>query len=141
MRYDDETTDAEDRAALMDTYPYFETKASGTEVAFTGGGFRDSEEGRPRFDLIRPVNVPYQEQLLTRWAALMARGAKHRGDRNWEKMSDRAALERFISGATRHFEQWVTGEHDEDHAAAVLFNIQGALYVQGVIDEKWEPLT
>jgi hypothetical protein len=39
-------------------------------------------------------------------------------------------LERFKSSAMRHFMQWVSGEEDEDHAAAVLFNINAAEYTK-----------
>ncbi|WP_086846964.1 dATP/dGTP diphosphohydrolase domain-containing protein [Amycolatopsis kentuckyensis] len=117
-----------------------ETKSSGVRDSFAGGGVRDAEAGKPRFDLLRPVNVPYQSQMLTRFAALMGRGAGYYGDRNWEQMSDAAALSRFRSSAARHFEQWFAGEHDEDHAAAVFFNITGAEYVQGIQDGLWLPL-
>jgi hypothetical protein len=37
--------------------------------------------------------------------------------------------ERFRESAFRHFLQWFNGETDEDHAAAVYFNINGAEYV------------
>jgi hypothetical protein len=120
--------------------PQPETKTSGQRDNFAGGGVRDAEAGKPRFDLIRPANVPYEHQILTRWAALMGRGAEHYGDRNWEQMSDEAALARFRSSAARHFEQWYHGETDEDHAVAVFFNVMGAEYVQGIRDGLWLPL-
>jgi hypothetical protein len=41
-----------------------------------------------------------------------------------------AEYERFQESAARHFEQWLEGENDEDHAAAVFFNINGAEYVK-----------
>lgn len=118
----------------------YTTKTSGERVDFEGGGHRDAEAGKPRFDLLRPLNVPHSQQLLTRWAALMGRGAEHYGDRNWERMNDAKALDRFRSSAARHFEQWLTGERDEDHAVATFFNIQGAEYVRGAIDGLWLPL-
>lgn len=99
-------------------------------VAFEGGGMRDSQDDKPRFDLLLPELVPYEDQSLTRVARLMARGAEHYEDRNWEKFDDQAALDRARSSAFRHFMQWFSGETDEDHAAAVQFNIQAAEYVQ-----------
>jgi hypothetical protein len=39
-------------------------------------------------------------------------------------------LERFRMSAARHFEQWLRGDTDEDHAAAVFFNINGAEYTR-----------
>lgn len=118
----------------------FATQSSGTKDEFEGGGVRDAEAGKPRFDLLRPLNVPYQDQLLTRWAALMARGAEHYGDRNWERMGDQKAMDRFRSSAARHFEQWYNREVDEDHAAATLFNIEGTEYVKGILGGLWLPL-
>jgi Domain of unknown function (DUF5664) len=118
----------------------FLTKSSGARASFDGGGVRDTETGKPRFDLLRPVTVPHSHQMLTRWAALMARGAEKYAARNWEQFSDPAALDRAKSSAARHFEQWFNGETDEDHAAAVLFNVTAGEYVKGVIGGLWTPL-
>src|ERR1700756_3802837 len=104
----------------------FETKDSGYRAAYESGMVRDTEEGKPNFSLIMPERLPYEDQLLTRWAALMTRGAVKYGDRNWEKGNSQAELDRARSSAFRHFVQWLAGEGDEDHAAAVLFNIQSA---------------
>ncbi|AIG78420.1 Hypothetical protein AJAP_27880 [Amycolatopsis japonica] len=115
----------------------FTTKDSGERSEFEGGGQRDSETGKPRFDLLLPVRVPYEDQLLTRVAALMGRGAEKYEDRNWEKFSDQAALDRARSSAFRHFMQWFNGETDEDHAAAVVFNLKAAEYVKGRLAGRW----
>jgi dATP/dGTP diphosphohydrolase len=113
------------------------TRDSGVRAEFSNGGVRDTEAGKPRFDLVMPLNVPYSEQLLTRVAGLMGRGAAKYDDRNWEQFADEAALNRAKSSAFRHFVQWISGEADEDHAAAVFFNIQAAEYVQGVLAGRW----
>jgi hypothetical protein len=42
-------------------------------------------------------------------------------------------LRRFKASAARHFAQWFYDETDEDHAAAVTFNINGAEFVKGKI--------
>lgn len=97
---------------------------------FEGGGMRDSETGKPRFDLLLPYGVPFEEQYLTRVARLMARGAERYDERNWEQFSDRAALDRARSSALRHFIQWVNGEIDEDHAAAISFNVMAAEHIR-----------
>lgn len=115
----------------------FVTKSSGERQEFNGGGVRDKQNGKPRFDLLMPERVPFDQQYLTRVAALMERGAEHYGDRNWEQMQDEEALARFRSSAFRHFMQWMTGETDEDHAAAIFFNVQGAEYVKGRIQGEW----
>lgn len=115
----------------------YETKDSGERAEFEGGGQRDTQAGKPRFDLTQPETVPYEHQMLTRFAALMGRGAEKYADRNWELFSDKEALDRAKSSAFRHFVQWFNGETDEDHAAAVYFNIMAAEYVAGVLDGSW----
>lgn len=103
----------------------FETKDSGERAQFDSGMQRDTESGKARFDLTQPLGVPYDEQLLTRFAKLMGRGADKYTERNWEQATGDAELARFKSSAFRHFMQWYAGERDEDHAAAVMFNLMG----------------
>jgi Domain of unknown function (DUF5664) len=104
----------------------FITKDSGKRVEFKTGMQRDVNSDKPRFDLITPDGLPFEERLLTRWARLMERGASKYGERNWEKASTEEEKKRFMDSAYRHFMQWAAGETDEDHAAAVFFNISGA---------------
>jgi len=99
------------------------------KIKFESGMQRNPSNGKPRFDLIVPHWMPYEEQLLTRWAHLMGRGVIEHGERNWEKASTWPEHDRFVESAHRHFMQWLCGDVDEDHAAAVLFNIQGAEFV------------
>lgn len=102
------------------------TKDSGERNEFASGMQREPDAGRPRFDLLVPLNVPYEEQLLTRCAALMERGARKYASRNWERANSAEELERMQASAFRHFVQWMAGETDEDHAAAVVFNLLAA---------------
>jgi len=53
-----------------------------------------------------------------------------RNERNWELARTVEEAIRFRASACRHFFQWMFGERDEDHAAAVFFNIQAAEYVR-----------
>ena len=112
----------------------YETKDSGERAQFDSGMQRDTNTGKARFELITPKGMPYDKLLLTRWAELMGRGAEKYKERNWEQAEGEAELNRFMESAFRHFMQWVSGEDDEDHAAAVLFNINGAEFV------KWKLL-
>lgn len=114
----------------------FSTKDSGKRAAFTGGMVRDTNDGKARFELLLPKGVPYKEQLLTRFAELMARGAKKYSARNWELAKDQEALERYHESAFRHLMQWITGETDEDHAVAVMFNLMGAEKVKYTMRAK-----
>lgn len=99
------------------------TKDSGERAEFESGMQRDTEAGKPRFDLMIPLDVPYDQQFITRLAALFGRGAVKYDDRNWEKADSEAEMARMKSSAFRHFMQWLCGEDDEDHAAGTVFNI------------------
>ena len=101
----------------------YQTKDSGKRKEYGTGMVRDTQEGKPDFWLCMPLDVPYKKQMLTRWASLMERGMSKYGWRNWEKSETPEEMERFKASAFRHFIQWITGEDDEDHGAAVFFNI------------------
>lgn len=107
----------------------YTTKDSGKRQEYDSGMRRDTQEGKPDFTLL-VTDLPYDEQLLTRWAELMARGAEKYGRNNWQLANSEDELARFKASAFRHFMQWLTGEDDEDHAVAVLFNINAAEYVK-----------
>ena len=97
---------------------------------------REPQEGKPRFSLVFPKDIPYKEQMLTRQAELMARGAIKYSDRNWEKADSEEELERTKVSAWRHFMQWYFGECDEDHAASLQFNITAAERLKYIIKGK-----
>ena len=101
----------------------FITKDSGARQDYASGMRRDLQDGKPNFNLITPKFLKFDEDMLYRWAMLMTRGAYKYGERNWEKANSDEEMERFKSSAFRHFMQWIKGEEDEDHAAAVFFNI------------------
>lgn len=109
---------------LVDQYiPKYDTKDSGDRVEYDSGMVRDTNGGKPRWDLMIPKGVPYEELYLTRVARLYERGAQKYEPRNWEKARSEVELDRARESAFRHFMQWFAGETDEDHAAAVFFNI------------------
>jgi len=101
------------------------TKDSGITTEFESGMVRDNNKGKARFDLLIAEGIPYNEQILTRFANLMERGLVRYTVRNWEKASGQEELDRFKESALRHMIQWCCGETDEDHAVAVFFNIMG----------------
>lgn len=100
----------------------FETKDSGKRYKEESGFQRDTQEGKPTFNLMFPKDIPYTEQPITRLADLFARGAEKYDDRNWEKADSQEALERAKASMMRHATQALCGETDEDHYAAVMFN-------------------
>lgn len=104
---------------------------------FEGGGQRESQGNRPRFDLLVPLAVPFDQQFLTRCAQHYADSLAKYPERNWEEFSDVEALDRCRASAFRHFMQWMNDETGEDHAAAVFFNLMAAEHVRGRIEGKF----
>lgn len=104
--------------------PKFQVKDSGKREQFTSGMVRDTTEGKTDYSLI--LDGP----MFVRWAIHLTKGAVKYAKRNWMQASGQAELDRFKESAFRHFLQWYQGEIDEDHAAAVFFNINGAEYVK-----------
>lgn len=105
----------------------FVVKDSGEREEYETGMRRDTQEGKERYDLVVPEEGM---DMLTRWAVHMEKGAVKYGERNWELARTEKEYKRFRQSAFRHFVQWYKGKRDEDHAAAVFFNIQAAEYVR-----------
>lgn len=101
----------------------FVTKDSGARQEYASGMVRDVQTNKPRFDLLLADGLGYEDQPLTRVAALLQRGAEKYDARNWEKANTEEELERFKASALRHMFQWASGALDEDHMAAVVFNL------------------
>ncbi len=98
-------------------------KDSGKRQEFAGGMVRDVTEGKIDYSLV------FDGPMFERWAAHLTEGAKKYQARNWLLACDVETRERFRSSAVRHFVQWLRGDDDEDHAAAVFFNLNGHAYV------------
>lgn len=101
-----------------------EIKDSGRRQKFSSGMVRDVTEGKVDYSLTR------DGPMYERWARHMTRGAEKYAPRNWMLAASDGELQRFRESALRHFEAWLRGDEDEDHAAAVFFNINGAEYVR-----------
>lgn len=99
-------------------------KDSGKRMKFDSGMQRDITEGKTDYLLVR------DGPMYERWAKHLTNGAKKYDKRNWMKANGETELGRFRESAVRHFEQWLRGDNDEDHASAVFFNINGACYVE-----------
>lgn len=106
----------------------FVVKDSGEREKFDSGMVRDTQGGKVLWHLI--ASGP----MLKRWAIHLTKGAAKYGDDNWLKAEGMAEYLRFRASAFRHFMQWFLGDRDEDHASAVIFNINGAEYVQEKMD-------
>lgn len=113
----------------------FTIKDSGERTKFESGMVRDVTEGKTSFWRV------FEGPMFKRWAEHLTKGAKkykdvQLGRANWTLAAGPEELHRFRDSALRHFLQWFNGDIDEDHAAAVFFNINGAEYVKGKIDES-----
>lgn len=108
----------------------FETKDSGERVQFDSGMVRDVNTGKTLWHLV--TSGP----MLRRWAELLTRGAEKYTPNNWMLASGQTERDRFRESAFRHFMQWYNGETDEDHAAAVFFNINGSEYIDARTAEE-----
>lgn len=104
----------------------FQVKDSGARQEYASGMVRDTTEGKPDYTLL-PLD------FLERWATHMTKGAEKYGRENWTLASSEEELTRFKGSAFRHLIQWLRGDLDEDHAAAVAFNIAAAERVKGYL--------
>ncbi len=112
----------------------FITKDSGKRVEFKSGMRRDTQEGKPRYDLL--IAKGQKDHLIKRWAELMGRGMDKYGYRNWELANSEEELLRFEASAWRHFMQAMNGEVDEDHFAAVCYNLNAILFLREKLDNQ-----
>ena len=128
---DGDTPFYDDHVHKDDVYPVFSggftTNDSGKREYYDSGMQRDVTEGKTKWHLI--ASGP----MLQRWAELMTRGAVKYDDDNWMKANSLDEYTRFRQSAYRHFMQWYMGHDDEDHAAAVIFNMNGAEYVKDML--------
>lgn len=104
---------------------------SGEREDFSTGSVRDTREGKGRFDLLPTI-------LLRRLAKHYENGAKKYGDHNW-KMGQ--PLSRYLDSAFRHLVAVMENLQDEDHAAAVIWNITSYMWTMeevraGRLDSK-----
>lgn len=98
----------------------FVTKDSGQCEEFETGAKRDTQDNKPRYDLI-PVAA------LKRLAMLYARGAQKYGEGNFEKGM---SFKRVLASLLRHVYAFVEGEVTEDHLAAVAWNAFALMFYQ-----------
>lgn len=98
---------------------------SGEREQYTDdSAMREPETGKGRYDLISPI-------ALHRLAQHYENGAKKYEDRNWEKG---IPLSRCLSSAMRHLNELIAGMDDEDHAAAVCWNIFAYMHIKEMIN-------
>lgn len=105
----------------------FETKDSGKRQVFSTGMNRDSGD--------KPLYTEVYYPLVKRHAELMLRGAIKYERGNWKRACTEEELQRFKDSLLRHTYQYLSGDIDEDHLAAILFNAYGAAMVEDKLKE------
>lgn len=113
----------------------FIVKDSGKRQEFTSGMVRDTQEGKTDYTVI--LDGP----MLDRWAVHLTKAKLKYPDikpgvANWTLAAGEEELQRFKKSAMRHFMQWIHGDVDEDHAAALYFNINGYEYTKTKLKDK-----
>jgi len=106
----------------------FDTKDSGKRQVYASGLHRDSGE--------KPLYTEVYYPLVKRHAELMMRGAVKYDRGNWKKACTGEDLQRFQDSLLRHVQQYLQGDNDEDHLAAVLFNAYGCAMIEDKLEEK-----
>ncbi len=110
----------------------FAVKDSGEREEYASGVVRDAEEGKVDYTYVIPG------PMLDRWANHLKGAVKHDRD-NWLLGNSDEEYHRARRSAVRHMVQWVRGETDEDHAAAVFFNLNAAEYFKARPEPDKEP--
>ena len=87
---------------------------------FESGAVRDARESKGRCDLLPAA-------ALLRLAKHFEAGAKHYGERNWEKGIPISA---YIDSGFRHLLKYMDGQTDEDHLCAAAWNILCAMWTE-----------
>lgn len=111
----------------------FIIKDSGAREAVGDGGMvRDSEEGKVDYTNLHV----WFEPMGSRYAAHMTKGRSKYPDPepgvpNWSLAPPtQEGIERFKRSLARHYVAYMRGDTDEDHAAAMLFNINGIEHIK-----------
>lgn len=97
----------------------------GAQAVHSDGVRRDTQQGKTLYTLLFPKGVPMDEQLFVRVARHYTKGGEKHGNRNWENSCAEDTLEHHTEALWRHFMEFFfdTGKNNEDHAAAVVWNV------------------
>ncbi len=98
----------------------FKIQDSGNRREFDTGAVRDIDDSKPRPDFISPF-------MLMRVGEHLAKGANKYGDRNWEKGMPFSV---YIASTMRHLLKYMMGWRDEDHLAAIIFNVGAIIHFE-----------
>jgi hypothetical protein len=99
---------------------------SGNRKEFSSGALRDRPGGKGLYSFISPF-------AIKRLALRCEVGHLKYGDgRNWEKGMP---FDDFVDSALRHLYQYMEGKEDEDHLAAVMWNVMCLIHLESTHPE------
>ena len=119
----------------------FTTKDSGKREDYKSGMRRDTEDDKTDFTYLIIPGIPFHEQPIHRVMQLYMRGAQKYGRHNWQKADSHEEFERFKRSLFRHWMQYLAGDRDEDHIAAVVWNSICIMFMEqklGLLEEQDE---
>jgi len=87
---------------------------------FDTGAQRDTGDNKPRASLLPPVEL---ERVMKHFLI----GAEKYGENNWTKGMP---LSVYYDSAMRHLHAWWSGDENEDHAAAAVWNMLCAMWTE-----------
>ena len=101
---------------------------SNKQTDFSTGAKRDDSEGKGAPSLISPV-------LLHRTGEHLRKGEEHypRGDDNVANWSKGMPFRRTADSLIRHIYQWLAGDYEEDHLAAIVCNTMFLMHFEEAI--------
>lgn len=92
----------------------------GARQSFVTGAVREPHTKKGRYDLITPEGL----KRLAEWYEL---GAMKYSDRNWEKG---LPISNCLNSAFRHLVKYIAGAKDEDHLAAIAWNVFAIMHFE-----------
>lgn len=95
---------------------------SGHRIAYADGAEREPVSGKGRYDLISP-------EAMMRIATWYELGAMKYSERNWEKGMP---WSHCLNSAFRHLIKYMAGWTDEDHLAAVCWNVMALMHYESI---------
>ena len=102
----------------------FVVKDSGDRRTFATGSVRDRGDLKSRPDMISPF-------ALMRVGEHMRKGAAKYGPLNWQLGQP---FSEVTASMFRHLLQWLQGDEEEDHLAAIVFGAQALMHYREMIN-------
>lgn len=114
----------------------FEIKDSGERKVFASGMLKDAAGGN-KTDYTTIIEGP----MFDRWAEHLTKAKlkypdSSLGVSNWTLATGPEEMLEARKAAFRHFRKWLKGDQDEDHAAAIMFQLNLYEFVKEKLDKK-----